>query len=390
MKILLIHNKYGKHSGEEAMVESVGRVLRDHGHAVEFFYRQSASIQGALGKLRAIATSFRAPEALRAVEQTIRRFQPDIVQIQNVFPLISPHVFGTVRRMGVPVVFRCANYRLFCPTGLMLREGQVCEKCAQSTHLHCLRHNCENNPIKSITYGLRNEYARLRDLITPNVDAFVVPSEFQKSKFISWGIAGERIHVIPNPLPERFREPVPESPFGEYVAYAGRISPEKGIDMILEVAQRHPEIPFKLAGHGTSAYVGSLKFPPNVEYVGMLGSEALQAFYAQARFVVIPSQWYETFGLVAIEAMRFHKPVLAAKIGALQETVVEGKNGFLFRHNDRADFEEKIRRLWSNENTTRELQSSAAADLQARFGDEAYFGRLSSVYEGLATGAHRN
>lgn len=383
MKILIIHNKYGKHSGEEAMVESVGRVLLNHGHSVEFFYRDSASIIGPLTKIQAIGTSFYAPKTLRAVRSVIERYEPDVVQIQNVFPLISPHVFQAVKEMGVPVVFRCANYRLFCPTGLMLRNGTVCEKCASSTHLNCIRHNCENHSVKSLTYGLRNEYARLQNLIIPYTDAFIVPSEFQKQKFLTWGIIEDRIHVIQNPLPQRFRNPVPRSPLGNYVGYAGRISPEKGVAMIIDVARRNPGVPFKLAGHGSDAYLTSLRLPSNVEHVGMLKPKNLGSFYSNARFMVVPSQWYETFGLVAIEAMRYHKPVIASRIGALQETIIQDYNGILFRHDSLCEFEEAVISLWQDPLKTQLMQDRAANGLEERFGEGIFYRKLLAIYENI-------
>lgn len=384
MKILFVHNKYGKLSGEERMVDSFIRLLKDNNHEVEFFSRDSSSLRNSpAGFLWATINSFYSRSTLKELETLLNRFKPDIVQVQNIYPLISPHIFRLIKKHKVPVVMRCANYRLFCPTGLMLRDNKICEKCATRTHLFGLVHNCENNIARSFVYAIRNEYARVFDLIHPYVDAYIVPSLFQKSKFSSWGVDPKKIHVLPNVLQPLEQTANSKFKLGDYVGYAGRISPEKGIQLILDSAKLLPHIPFKLAGHGLGSYVNTLDFPDNVEYLGMLNGNDFTNFYQNCRFLVIPSQWYETFGLVALEALQHNKPVIASKIGALQETILDGENGFLFPHDDLNSFIEKINQLWKRPDLVEKFSLNASTSLEHRFGEKTFYRSLLTIYQSV-------
>lgn len=389
MKVLLVHNKYRKFSGEEAMAESTGRILTKYGHDVKYFYRDSSSVVGFQQKILAGFRSFYSASTLSDFRDEVLRFKPDIVQVQNVYPLISPNIFPLLRNLNVPVVVRADNYRIFCPTGLMLRSGRICEKCATHSHLNCILHNCEKDIVKSFAYGLRSEYSRLNNFFLKDQSAFIVLSDFQKSKFIEWGVAEDKIHVITNPLPHSFGQHVGSISRGEYVAYVGRLSEEKGMALIRDAAVICPEIKFKLAGHSPDGYFESLKFPCNVEYLGLLDKETLKSFYSSSRFIVMPSQWYETFGLTAIEAMSYGKPVVASTIGALQEVVVDGFNGLHFRHNSVDDFVGAIQMLWKDERYLEALQKNCAKDVRSRFSESVFYGNLIRCYESVLSNDSR-
>ena len=141
MRILLIHNNYGKTSGEEIMFNRIAELLRFYGHTVECFCRSSAEISSVFNKVSAFFSGIYSFQSRTAFRRVLEKRRPDVAYVQNVFPLISPSVLGECRRAGIPVVMTVHNYRLVCPNGLHMVHGQVCEKCCGGKEYWCLLKN---------------------------------------------------------------------------------------------------------------------------------------------------------------------------------------------------------------------------------------------------------
>ena len=103
MKILVVHNEYGRFSGEEAVIEAQCRLLVDRGHRVERFTRGSDEIHKMwLGKTRAFFSGIYSRESARQMKRHLQTSRPDIVHVHNVYPLISSSVLGVCRRQACP------------------------------------------------------------------------------------------------------------------------------------------------------------------------------------------------------------------------------------------------------------------------------------------------
>ena len=152
MRILYIHNDYAKPSGEETAAEAIVALLEEHGHVVEWNRRSSAEIAGsAFGQLKSFVTGLANPCEAKAVVRHINEFKPDLVQVQNIYPLFSPSIFPAIHKCGVPIVMRCPNYRLFCPNGLCCdMQGHICEACFGGHEWHCATKNCTGSHLKSV------------------------------------------------------------------------------------------------------------------------------------------------------------------------------------------------------------------------------------------------
>ncbi len=252
MKIIIIHNRYAiteRGSGEEVMVDTIINLLKQKGHIVVPYIRSSLEIQRmSLGKLRAFFNGIYNVKAKQSMQALLARENPDLVFAQNVYPLISPSVLVACREHGVPVIMRCPNYRLICPNGLFMSKGEVCERCSGGREYWCILRNCENDIFKSMGYALRGYVARRFSLFKNNVDVFMVLTEFARQKLIKNSFNTERIRVISGLADMSLIPNGSEIKEGKYVAFAGRISSEKGIDIVLKAAKMLPDIPFKIAG----------------------------------------------------------------------------------------------------------------------------------------------
>lgn len=378
-KILFVHNKYGVHSGEEAMLDKIMQVLLDHGHQVYLFSKDSNSLpRGVLPKIVAFFSGIYSFSAKVELKKVIDEFQPDIVQIQNLFPLISPSILPMLSQMRLPVVMRLANYRLVCPNGLFLSHGQVCEKCRGGREYYCVFKNCENSLPKSIGYAARNFAARYGRLYLDNVTRYYAQTTFQKDILVSEGFPQKKIDVIPNMVPlSNCDEPIK---VGDFVGYVGRMSAEKGIDLFLEVAKRCPDIPFKIAGN-PQKYVSPDRVPDNVEILGHLDKSTLAEFYRNCRFIIMPSHCYEGFPSVVIEAMSYAKPVIASNIGGIPEVVEDELTGLLFEPGNIDNLHLQVQNLWNDEVSIHNYGHAGREKVIKEYSPGFYYSRLLKVYE---------
>lgn len=379
MKIGLVHNEYGVHSGEETLFYRIGDLLRQRGHQIRLFTRSSREIGESLpGKVQAFFSGIYSFQSRRQIRAFVREFEPDLVQIQNLYPLISPSILPEIARCGIPIVMRCANYRLLCPNGLLLRNGELCRRCLGGKEWWCALTNCQNNLPKSVGYALRNYAARCGGWFQKWVTRFYTQTHFQKELLVENGFDEKKIDVIPNMIRHQKTEFAP----GDYVAYLGRVSREKGIRTLLEAAEHLPDIPFKIAGSVSMSEFRPDVLPDNVEYVGFIEKEQKEQFIRRAAMMVVPSVCYEGLPSSILEAMNGMTPVICSSIGGLGETVKHGQTGLCFQPGNSRDLSDQIRLLWESIPARQRLTESASAHLLARHSEDLYYKRLMDLYQG--------
>ncbi len=379
MKILIVHNEYGKYSGEEAVVDRMVRMYGDLGYDVAEYRRTTSGARESLrGKIAGFVSGIYSRSGVKEMSRLLDRERPDVVNVHNLYPFISPAALWECKRRGIPVVMTIHNFRLMCPTGLFMRDNAPCEICRERhNEWGCIRYNCEHSMLKSIGYALRNAASRWRKDYQSCVDRFACITDFQRQKLISYGYPAEKIIVIPNTIEtksEKWREKEIEKERGEkeslggYVAYSGRISREKGVDMIVEVARRHPEIRFKFAGSVREPELVE-DLPENVEMVGFLSGESLAEFYKNSKFFVMASRWYEGFPMTILEVAEYGKPTIGPSHGGFVEIIGSGQEsiGILFKPSNIDSLEEAIVGLWGDEPRLKELGMRAYEKLQREY-----------------------
>lgn len=380
MKILFIHNEYAKPSGEEHASAELAGLLREHGHEVRWFKRSSAEITGPLGKLKSFFTGIYNPSSKKSLSKVLDEFEPDIVQVQNLYPFLSISIFEPLRRRNLPVVMRCPNYRLFCPEGLCLNSRQeVCEKCWGGHESQCIVNNCMGSQFKSIGYALRNAYARRSGAIRNGVDCFIVQSRFQQEKFETQGIPSSHIGILPGISPD-VAAPKDDKP-GAYVGFVGRVSKEKGIDEFIEAARSLPDIPFRVAGNLDDGYTIPEDLPANVEFVGFRKGAELDRFYLDCRLIVVPSKWYEGFPNVILRGMMLRRPVISTAIGAMTTIIDSGRDGILIPPADAVQLADAIRGLYDDAARCNALAEHAYRKATSLYGRQTIYNTLLQIYE---------
>ena len=382
MRFLLVHNNYGKYSGEEAVVDKMAAMFQSHNHTVCFYRLTTEGARDTISdKIKGFTAGIYSHSGVKGIKKILRKEKPDIINVHNLYPFISPAALFECKKAGIPVVMTVHNFRLICPTGLFMRNGKPCEQCLdRKNEWSCIKYNCEHSIFKSIGYTLRNVYARWTKAYLKNVDMFACITEFQKKKLIEAGYDKNKITVIPNSIDA----PCSYTPTtGGYIAYIGRLSYEKGYDLLVEVARKHPEIKFCFAG--AQREKNNTEIPKNVEFKGYLQKKELSKFIQESRFIVIPSRCYEGFPMAILEAACHGKPAIAPNHGGFTEIIGQGENaiGKLFEPSNTDDLDKQIAELWNNQTLTEELGEKAFKKLKKHYDSEVVYKQWETLFSNL-------
>lgn len=388
MKTLLVHNFYGSAtpSGENQVVEAEQAMLRARGHTVSLFSRHSDQIraQGALGAAKgALATPWN-PLAARALQQACADFGPDVVHVHNTFPLISPAVFSAVGRRAARVL-TLHNYRLFCPAAIPMRAGQVCTDCLdRRSALPAVVHGCyRQSRLATLPLALGVALHRALGTWTRQVDAFICLSAFQRELMVKAGLPRERVHVKPNFYPG-MPAVLPWAQRAPYVVFAGRLTPEKGVENLLRAWQQWgdaaPEL--RIVGDGPlrAALVQRAQGLP-VRFMGQLDAQAAQQQIAHGRLLVLPSECFEGFPMVVREAFAFGTPCAVSDLGPLPSIVDHGRSGLVFAPANPRALLAQVRAAWEAPGQLAQLGQGARQAFEQHYTETANHATLMNIYQ---------
>jgi glycosyltransferase involved in cell wall biosynthesis len=381
MRILLCHAYYQQPGGEDQSFEAEARLLESRGHEVRRYTLHNDAIED-MSRLAIAAKTFWNRSSHRALTRLLRDFRPDVMHCTNNFPLISPSAYSAARAQGGAGVQSLRNYRQLCPGGLLLRNDAVCEDCLGKWFAApAVRHGCyRGSRMATAVVAGMTALHRMLGTWSSAVDLYFTLSGFAKAKFVSAGWPAEKIAVKPN-----FIDPDPGvgEGRGDYAVFAGRLSPEKGLRTMLDAWRRlQRPIPLKIIGDGPlAAEIQQFsQAHPHVELLGRRPLEEVLQIIGAARFLVMPSVWYETFGRTIIEAFAKGTPVIASRLGAMAELVEDGATGLLFTPGDAADLASKVQMLASDPIQRHRLGRAARMEYERQYTAEPNHEQLLEIY----------
>ncbi|TFG74670.1 MAG: hypothetical protein E4H23_11705, partial [Chrysiogenales bacterium] len=246
MKILQLHNFKMKGGGDEVVFTRTCEILRDQGHEVLRLTKDSRRMKATLaGKIWAFKESIYSARSAREMEELLSRESPAVVHVHNLFPFFSTSVLSVCRRQRVPVCFHCHSFFLTCPIGYHFQNGKICKKCIRGNSLWCTIRNCRGDLLESAAFSLQHAAARKAGILSELVDRFITPTQFARDWLLAAGIPARKVVTIANPIP--IREGAGNPACGNYVAFVGRSSPEKGLKTLLAAIQK-TGLPLQVAG----------------------------------------------------------------------------------------------------------------------------------------------
>jgi glycosyltransferase involved in cell wall biosynthesis len=332
MKVLIAHNRYQQHGGEDVVVDIEYEMLRRTGVDVSLRDVNNDGIKGLAAKLHSAVNVVASPWGREWMRQAIAEVRPDIVHVHNFFPRLTPSIYDACIEAGVPVVQTLHNFRLTCAAGTFVRDGSICEKCLGGSPYQAVMHRCyRDSALGSLALARMIDHHRRAGTFSRKVDLFIALTEFARSKFIAAGLPADRIIVKPNTAPDRGADEGTAKREG--ALYVGRLSSEKGLFDLID-AWKHVDVPLRIVGTGSISAELATRASANVTFLGHMTPDAVCSEMRRASFLVVPSKNYEGFPMVIAEAYAAGLPVLASRIGSLAEIVVAGVAGDQFEAGD--------------------------------------------------------
>lgn len=340
---------------------------------------------------------------IKVFKQTIKKinsFNPDVIYIHSFHSSSSTTPFIAAKIKKIPVVLTVHDAFLACPIRWSVdNKGKICER---NFGIQCVTKLCGPNKMQD-----RNLIIRYLDQIwsffkgfiyrrttKKTVDMFVFPSSALAEKTSkSLKIPEKKARVIHNftNIEESLNKPFVEKRNSQFL-FVGRISPEKGLDVLIDslsilVNERMlKDIHLKIVGDGTYANhikdkVDKLKLKENVTFTGWINDEKIKnKLYGESIASIVPSVWFEAFGLIVIEAFKNKTCVIASDVGGLHELISDKKTGLLFKRADPIDLANKMETIYKNPDFAIKLGKAAYNELKDKYTANNYYKELMSAF----------
>lgn len=335
-RVLIVHNSYQRRGGEEIVAEGEAALLRRNGHEVQIYGRHN----DAIGNMPKVAVALETLWSRRTVDdlgKCIVAFNPDLIHVHNTFPLISPSLYWAAAEKGVPVVQTLHNFRLLCLQAMFLRNNRRCEDCIGKLPWRGVLRRCyrDSTAQSAVLCGMLTMH-RAIGTYQHKVTRYIALNGFCRDKFVEGGLPRDRISIKPNFVDS----PAPINAPRTNGLFVGRLSQEKGIDVLLGALTRLPGKILNVIGEGPERE--RTQIHGRLRSLGAKARTEIMAHMQRSSYLVMPSIWYETFGMVLVEAFACGLPVIATRLGVMQDLIEDGRTGMLFDPGSSIDLAEKI------------------------------------------------
>lgn len=394
----MLHNRYQYAGGEDASTQAEMAVLRQFGHQVTYLEEHNDRIKQftSFDKLKLLLTTAWNSQQAKSLTSQLKTLQPDILHVQNFFPLFSPSVHQAAKSLHIPTVQHLRNFRLGCLNGYLYRNQKICEVCIGHNPWKGVTYRCYRGSLPgSLAVWNMITLNRWRKTWEKDIDGFITPSHFAAEKLIEMGIKSDKLHVKPNVTPDPLiNQSIPPLPQQPTFLYLGRFSPEKGVITLLKAWKRlnQPQWQLNLMGDGPQREIlETFVRESNLNNVTITGhqpkSGVIEAI-KQSTVIVVPSQWYETFGRVVIEAFSCGRSVLVSNLGALSELVQEGKTGFLVTPYDIEVWRERLDWCGHHHSEIIQMGQQARQVYLEKYTPEVNYQKLIEIYALIKSKCH--
>jgi len=301
------------------------------------------------------------PPDPRDIEDVISKLKPDVVHSHHIFTLTPLLALKVANDLGIPRV--ATNHTIFLAHDFRMFWSIV-------------------SLILPTRYYL--QYAQAIISVSRAADTFVesiMGSDLRARRFI-----------IPNAVDTSRIRPPEREPEDNIILFVGRLVYRKGLHVLIKALQRIKGRDFKLYVVGG----GYMEIPARmlakaygvedkVEFLGVVPEDVKIELYRRAKIVVVPSIFNESFGIVALEAMAAGRPVIASRVGGLEDIVVNGETGILVEPGSEEQLAEAIELLLDDEPYRRRLGANARRVVEERYSWDVVLDRIVDVYNYILT-----
>ncbi len=372
-QLLWIHDRARAAGGAENYLRRVVPALRALNLRSSLLYEPGFSEPDFLGLFD------QAWPAVDATEQ-IRCLRPDLLFLQRLPRGLS---VAELAKTGVPMLRMFHDHQPFC-----LREHKY-TALNQQTCTRRLSWRCYTRcgPLVRASEGLAlRSVKRMQQELAEHqlLAASLTGSDYLRGHLLEHGFTPERVHMIPL-FAEGPSRPLPPGDPHELL-FVGQLVTGKGLDLLLQAIAELPEVRLTIAGSGRQAerYRDQARLlGERVRFVGSVDSVQLQALYARAGVVVMPSRAPETFGLSGLEALAQGRAVIASEVGGVSTWLKPEVTGLSFASGDVRGLKQAICRLLNEPGLATRLGMQGQALWHRRFRLEHYLQALVPLLESL-------
>lgn len=400
MKILLVNKFHYLKGGSEKYYFDLAKLLKEHGHEVAFFSMQDEKNIKTDCKEYFVENSdmnskniFKALDVIyskknkKAMEKALNDFKPDIVHLNNFQRQLSASIIKPIKKRNIPIVFTAHDLQAICPAIIMLdNEKNICEKCINGKYMNCIKGKCiKNSSLKSLLGAIEGKYYRNKKIYIKQIDKIITPSKFYKEKLEEDGIKSEKIEALHNFIDiDDYNVKIEDE---GYALYYGRIIKEKGVLNLIKAFKNIKNHVLYIAGDGpdiekVKEYIKENRLEERIKLLGFLNSDEVKEYVRKARFIVVPSVWYENCPYSVLETLAMGKPIIGSNLGGVPELVKDNENGLIYKYNDIKELEDKMQELFDNKEKAIKFGKMAQENAIKDFSKEEYYNKIMSVYEG--------
>lgn len=400
MKILLVNKFHYIVGGSETYYFALKNLLETKEHQViEFSMKHPENIpskydayfvenvdynssMSAIRKIKAAKKLIYSKEARQNIKRLILDTKPDIVHLHLFQHQLSSSILDACREFNLPVVYTAHELKMLCPNYKMLSNGRICQKCKGGAYYHCLTNKCVKKSVSKSALGTVDAYFQKMKKSYDVIDYIITPSDFYRKKFLEFGVPEERLICIPNFLDRECPKHTVKGEHGKFL-YFGRLSEEKGILTLIN-AFRNLDEELNIVGTGPlKEYIEKLLQEndlSNIHVLGFKSGQELINIVANAKAVILPSEWYENGPYSAIEALQLGIPIIGADMGGIPELI--SGNGYLFESGNCNALRDRIKRLsGASENEYLKMKISSEKIFAEKYTAAVHYPKLLGVYE---------
>ena len=398
MKILIIHPFFSPEGarGSEIIAQDSYKILKEAGYEVYYFgtnkqpYLENADWTKYFinYKQKFCPEYYWNFKAQQNIKKMLDDISPDIAHVHGT-PILSYSVLKPVLNRKIPVVMTIHDPGIICPTrlGWDAKSNTICKKCNSINTTPCIINNCvqTKNLISSFNLAFANFLEKISGY-NKKINRFITPSQVLADYVNCKDVPINKIKIIPNFLNNDFLKRVQLSKKQDYFLFVGTLADYKGVNILLEAIKELPkDIPFKIIGSGFQedeykryAKDNNLN---NIEFLGNLDREKIINYYQNCISLIVPSNYFEIFGMINIEAFACKRPVIASHIGGIPEIVENNKNGLLFEPDNVEQLKNCILKYWNNKDLAFEHGENGYQKVFEKYTEEKYYNSLIKIYE---------
>jgi glycosyltransferase involved in cell wall biosynthesis len=327
--------------------------------------------------------------ARERLEALIRETRPDIALFLNAVHF-SDSIIDACRATNVPIIWRLSDFHKICASYLLFRDNHICESCLEKGIFQGVINRCggyqRSLGIALIKYAgmrlsrIRNSYDHIR--------YFMAPSQFTRAKMIQGGFKADNVVCVPSFIKTEGTDPKP-CPHSQKILYVGRISPEKGVNILIDAFRylRNKQAILTIVGDTNNPYAQSLiaaldeALKTRIHFAGFKNQEYVTQLYQNHSFFVVPSLCYENQPNVVLEGMANARPALVSYLGSMIEAVRHGQTGYHFAAGSPQDLAEKMDALIDNPMKAHEMGMKAYEYVREYHSLKNHISALESLFQ---------